>query len=139
MSLGSVFDSTPLEYRKISPGSKERADAPTQQMENFMDIVDLKQLMERALDHFVPPICAFIRRKGTSRTLLLFRRLTHDPQRILPAVCGLCTCVELGLKIRIVELRVAPFADAKPMFHDPQFALRFRSKAPKESWLVLSR
>jgi len=58
MSLGSVFDSTPLEYRKISPGSKERADAPTQQMENFMDIVDLKQLMERALDHFVPPICA---------------------------------------------------------------------------------
>ena len=96
MSLGSVFDSTPLEYRKISPGSKERADAPTQQMENFMDIVDLKQLMERALDHFVPPICAIIRRKRTSRTLLLFGRLTHDPQRILPAVCGLLHLCRTG-------------------------------------------
>ena len=63
MSLGSFFDSAPSEDRKISPGSKKRADAPTQQMENFVDIVDLKQLMERVLDHSVPPICAIIRRK----------------------------------------------------------------------------
>lgn len=40
-----------------------------------MDIVDLKQLMERVLDHSVPPIRAFIRRKRTFVTLFAFRRL----------------------------------------------------------------
>jgi hypothetical protein len=87
--LGSFFDSVPLEYRKINPSSKERADATTQQMENFMDITDLKQLMKRVLDHSEPPICAIIRRVCTLRTLLVFRGFTHDPQVVLAAVYGL--------------------------------------------------
>jgi hypothetical protein len=31
-----------LEDREVGPGSKERAHTPTQQMENFVDIVHLK-------------------------------------------------------------------------------------------------
>ena len=126
-ALGHFVDSALLVYRKISPGSKKRAEAPTQQMQNFMDIVDLKQLMERVLDHFVSPICAIIRRRHTIRTLFAFRSFAHDPQGVLAAVHGLALVgVELCLNIGILELRVAPFAYAdgrRGLFHDPQFAL----------------
>jgi hypothetical protein len=135
-SLGTFFDFAPLEHRKISPGSKERADAPTQQMENFMDIVDLKQLMERVLDHSVPPICAIIRRKRTLVTLFPFRRLAHDPRGILAAICQLALMgIELGLHIGFgvifedfigMELRIAEFTDTegnRSSFYDTQFPL----------------
>jgi hypothetical protein len=56
--------------------------------------------------------------------LLAFGRFAHDPQSVLAAVQRLALVgVKLDLNIRIAELSVAPFADAKPLFHDPQFAL----------------
>jgi hypothetical protein len=67
--LAAFFNSASLEYRKISPGSKERAHDPAQQMENLMDSVELKQLMKRGLDHSVPPVDAIIRREQTIITV----------------------------------------------------------------------
>jgi hypothetical protein len=43
-----------LDDCKIGPGAKERAHAPAEQVENFVDIVPLKKLMERTLDHSAP-------------------------------------------------------------------------------------
>ena len=59
------------------------------------------------------------------KRLLAFGGFAHDPQGILAAVQRLALVgVELCLNVGILELGIAPFADAKPLFHDPQFALR---------------
>ena len=58
------------------------------------------------------------------RALLIFGRFAHDPQRILTAVYRLALVgVELGLNTLAFELRATSFADAKALFHDPQFSL----------------
>jgi hypothetical protein len=59
------------------------------------------------------------------RRLFVFGSFTHDPQSVLAAVYGLAFVgIELALNIIALELSVASFADAKSLFHDPQFALR---------------
>jgi hypothetical protein len=58
------------------------------------------------------------------RRLLIFGSLAHDAQGVLAGVHRLALMgVELCLNIGILELSIAPFADAKALFHDPQFAL----------------
>ena len=56
--------------------------------------------------------------------LFVFGRFTHDSQGVLAAVYRLALVgIKLRLNIGILELSVAAFADAKTLFHDPQFAL----------------
>lgn len=58
------------------------------------------------------------------KPLLAFGGFAHDPQSILTAVYGLALMgVELCLNIGVLELSIAPFAHAKALFYDPQFAL----------------
>jgi hypothetical protein len=62
------------------------------------------------------------------KRLLAFGRFTHDAQRVLAAVHRLARMsVEICLNPIALELGVAPFADAKALFHNPQFALRHDS------------
>jgi hypothetical protein len=44
-----------LNEPEVSPGPEERTHTPAHQVENFMDVAHLKQLMKRVLDHSVPP------------------------------------------------------------------------------------
>lgn len=59
------------------------------------------------------------------KMLLVFCGFTHDSQSVLAAIYGLALMgVELCLNIGIAEFGAATFADPKPLFYDPQFALR---------------
>jgi hypothetical protein len=58
------------------------------------------------------------------RVLLTVCRLAYYPERILAAVYRLAPMgIEFGLNIGTFELGVAPFADAKVLLYNPQFAL----------------
>jgi len=59
------------------------------------------------------------------RRLLIFGRFAHDAKRVLATVYRLALVgIKLGLNAGVFELGITPFADSKPLFHDPQFALR---------------
>jgi hypothetical protein len=70
------------------------------------------------------------------RRLLAFGGFAHDPQSVLAAVYRLALVgIELRLNVGILELSIAPFADAKALFHNSQFALRHDfSLAHREGW-----
>ena len=65
-----------------------------------------------------------------------FGSFSNNPHGVLAAVYRLAPMgVELCLNIGALKLSVAPFTDAKPLFHDPQFALRHDcSLAHRQVW-----
>lgn len=98
-----LFDSAPLGYREVGPGPKERAHAPAQKMEKFVDIVPLKQLMKRVLDHSVSSILAIIHCRRMNALIvaghqIIFDRRDHRCRRLhdRPPGHGAATATSLG-------------------------------------------
>jgi hypothetical protein len=67
--------------------------------------------------------------------LLVFRSFAHDPQGVLAAVQLFALVgVKLYLHVLALELSATSFANTKPLFHDPQFALRHDFSLAHLAW-----
>jgi hypothetical protein len=51
LALGALLDE-----REVAPSPEERADAPAQQVENFVDIADLEQFVKKFVKRHALPL-----------------------------------------------------------------------------------